>query len=690
MGIEFNSLVIAGFAAIGTFFCGWVSYKLHLQSRTRPQPGPAPVNIRDSVIHLSEGVADQQSTPVVANPQQRPPEVDHFLGRDAILNVLLEEARPGVKVSICGPGGMGKTNLASKIIWELFPDGTCELFPDGIVYYSFYGQPSTDGALEYIARSFGAEPTPSPFEAAFAALTGKQALLYLDGTEAAEDLGRVLEVVGGCCVLITSRSKNDAPDPSHRFDLAPFDTEDSLKLLEELAADQIDNRVAAADVARLVGNLPLAINLIGRYLSKSGYSVTRYLTMLADSPLNAPGLNEKEKRLENVNRLLAGSVKEVSTVARRVLALCGQLSLNPFDEDMVRQVLGLSSTSIMEVMSELIDYGLVVRVDDRVRVHHALIYAYIGQEVSLSASDFYQLVAHFDAHVLEQRELGMIGYQVLNPDRPHLMHVLSTCIENADWESAKRLSWTLEDYLDMQGFMTERMVVSRSGLLCAQQLANRQDEGRWLGILGLAYRHHGQVEKAIRYHERALAIAREIGDRQNEGNQLGNLGNAFGDLGQVEKAIEYFEGALAISREIGDQQHEGGWLGNLGFAHHYLGKADKAIEYIEEGLAINRDVGDGRREGTQLGNLGLAYRDLGQVEKAIECHEAALAISREIGDREGEGIQLGDLGIAYRDLGQVEKARAHLRASLAILEEIKSPRAESIRVSLDQLVPSIS
>ncbi len=69
-----------------------------------------------------------------------------------------------------------------------------------------------------------------------------------------------------------------------------------------------------------------------------------------------------------------------------------------------------------------------------------------------------------------------------------------------------------------------------------------------LCYLGIEYKDLGQVEKAIQYYEKALAIAQEIGDRRGEGNRMGNLGNAYSDLGQVEKAIQYYEKALAIAQ----------------------------------------------------------------------------------------------------------------------------------------------
>jgi tetratricopeptide (TPR) repeat protein len=213
-------------------------------------------------------------------------------------------------------------------------------------------------------------------------------------------------------------------------------------------------------------------------------------------------------------------------------------------------------------------------------------------------------------------------------------------------------------------------------LAISQEIGDRCNEGTWLGNLGNAYNVLGQVERAIEYYEQALAISQEIGDRRGEGADLGNLGVAYFALGQVERAIKYYEQALAISQEIGDRRNGGTWLGNLGNTYSDLGQVERAIEYYEQALAISQEIGDRRGEDADLGNLGNAYYVLGQVERAIEYYEQALAISQEIGDRRGEGADLGNLGLAYYALGQVERAIECYEQALAIAREIGDKRGE--------------
>ncbi|MEM7126269.1 MAG: hypothetical protein AAF702_08090 [Chloroflexota bacterium] len=165
-------------------------------------------------------------------PLQRPEPVEHFQDRKTELAQLLDDLQPGQVATLCGPGGMGKTALASKAIWQLAPGNDPPArFPDGILFHSFYNQPGADAALEHIARSYGMELDGPAQAAAQRALSGRTALLVLGGTEEADDLPKVLTIRNRCGVLVTSRKVSDAPG-DHQ-DLNPLPTEDAQVLLNE-------------------------------------------------------------------------------------------------------------------------------------------------------------------------------------------------------------------------------------------------------------------------------------------------------------------------------------------------------------------------------------------------------------------------------------------------------------------------
>ena len=111
------------------------------------------------------------------------------------------------------------------------------------------------------------------------------------------------------------------------------------------------------------------------------------------------------------------------------------------------------------------------------------------------------------------------------------------------WQRVNDLVWAAGGYLYMCGYWTDRVIALESGVEAAQNLEDKYDEGSHLGNLGSAYSNLGQIEKAMVYYEKALAISREIGDRENEGCWLGNIGLTYVNLGQIEKAMVYYEKA---------------------------------------------------------------------------------------------------------------------------------------------------
>jgi tetratricopeptide (TPR) repeat protein len=667
-------------------------------------------------------VTNIQLPAVLRTPLQRPPRAEHFIGREKELANLLDDLQSGSVVTLTGPGGIGKTALAAEAIWALAPgDDPPERFPDGIIFHSFNNQPQADLALEKIALAYGEEPRPTPKDAAQRALAGRKALLVLDSAENADDLPSMLEIRDRCCVLITSRSHRDAP--AEWQDIRPLLFDKGVQLLRAWAGERARDAAAVKEIYQLVGGLPLALRLVGRYLAEIEEDAGDYLAWLEGTPLEA--LDQGARRQESVTILLERSLGQVSETACQVLGLVGLLALAPFRQEVILAGLELPDREIKGALGELVDYGLLLRRERDYELSHVLIRTYVREKHPASVGSLRKIAAHYTALAEEESEKGLEGFARLNNERVHMMNVLGECEEQGEWVSVRQLAWALNDYLDLGGHWTERVAALQAGLASASALDDRQDEGAFLGNLGIAYadlgqveraiesyeaaleirrdigdqrgesndlgnlgnayRHLGQVERAIESYEAALEIHREIGDRRGEGNSLGSLGIAYADLGQVERAIEYYQQALEISRETGDRRGEGSHLGNLGNAYRHLGQVERAIEHYEQALEIAREIGDRRGEGNSLGSLGNAYYSLGQVDRAIECYEQALEIHREIGDRRGEGSHLGNLGLAYNELGQVEQAREYYRRALEIFIEIQSPYAEWVRSKLAEL-----
>lgn len=665
---------------------------------SEPQASEPRATITDSQIgvigdhaHIEGGIHFYAATPgKIAPPCQLPPRVPHFTGREAELAQLLNDLQPGRVVTLCGPGGIGKSALASEVLWRN-RDEISTRFPDGILFHSFYNQPQVMFALEAIARTYGEELRPTPRDAVIRALSGKCALLLLDGAENADDLHTVLDVVENCGVLVTSRSRADA-GPVWQ-DIPPLPECEALRMLRQWAGEYARDESTARQICALIGCLPLAVRLVGRYLSQQHEPATEYITWLETTPLEA--LDQRQRRQESVPVLLEKSLAQAGVEAREILGVVGLLALAKFERKPVAAALDCPIETLRKPLSELVNYGLLQRSGEYYEVTHALIYTYTRERMLPAAETLRRLVDYYTALTGEQQALGLPGYQRLTGERVHLLQVLCACADNEEWKMADRLAWALSgenSFLDLQGLWVDFVMVRKIGVQAAQMLHNRRSEGGHLGNLGITYRDLGYYQEAIVCYEQALIIARETGNRRGEGIILGNLGIVHRDLKRIPEAISYCEQALIIAREIDDLRGESNRLGILGNIHIAQGNISKAIEFCEQALILARKIRDRRGEGDHLSTLGRAFNVLQHSQEAIRYYEQALAIAQEIGDRRGEGNRLASLGGVYCDLGQVEKAYQYLLQALIIFEEIRSPNAQYIRdtlLSLDATIPNL-
>ena len=652
---------------------------------------------------LEQVIPDQQ---MIKIPLQLPLQVEHFTDREKELSKLIKDLKPGNVITLCGPGGIGKSALASKAIWELVTKNRQnEKFPDGILWHDFYTNPNTQHALEHFALSFGEEARPTPEIAAKRALSGKRILVLLDGAEDADDLPLILNILGNSCVLVTTRKKKDAV--SQRDDMQSLPTDEAVKLFQ--AWSNTDDIESVHKICELTGGLPLAVRLAGRYIFETGDSIKEYLSDLENTTLDA--LDQGERKLESVPVLLKRSLNQISDDAVNILGIAGILAFASFSKDVIQAA--MPDVNIKKPINVLIGYGLLNRANERLIISHALIHTYARKNHKPDDDIVESVAGYYYSCAEEHAKLGPKGYALLDVERAHIMRLMEECKAREIWQWVNDLVWAVaahQSYFEMCGYSIDRKDALKYGLEASQKLYNKEDEASHLGALGNVYKmlgkvdkaiecyekslaisrevknfleeshmlsnigilckDFGQIDKAIEYYEQALFISKKIGYRKGEESALGNLGNAYRNLGQIDKAIKYLKQALYISREIGHQQGESNHLGNIGNAYYTLGDFNNAIEYLEQALVISKELGYKMNEGSWLNNIGNAYKDSGEIEKAIECYEQALDISREIGHRQGESSRLGNLGLVYRIVGQIDKAIRYLKQALDISREI--------------------
>ncbi|MGH8475884.1 MAG: NB-ARC domain-containing protein [Methylococcales bacterium] len=370
-------------------------------------------------------------------PLFKPPRAPHFTNRKTELEKLLKDLSLGKLVTICATGGMGKTALVTEAIWTLAPDNQSpQRFPDGILFHTFYNQPSADVALESIAHALGEEPKPTPAAGAQRALSGKRVLLVLDGAEAADDLKKIYDSSGGCAVLVTSRRSEDAFDDWS--DLKSLATEESVELLQAWAQHQADDSASVRAICEIVGNLPLAVRLAAFYLSHRKVNASRYLEWLQASPLQA--LDHGKRREQSVPILLQRSLDQVGQEAKSTLALIGRRALAPFDSTVISEALGIPVYAAEDRLGQLVNWGFLNIGDTRYQVTHALIHSYARERLVPDDESLRRLIVYSLALIRTETGKGAPGYRRLDQERAHLLYLIGVCMEQGRFEESIQFS----------------------------------------------------------------------------------------------------------------------------------------------------------------------------------------------------------------------------------------------------------
>ncbi|CAK8720017.1 hypothetical protein GCAAIG_09535 [Candidatus Electronema halotolerans] len=317
-------------------------------------------------------------------PLQRPPLAEHFRGRDAVLEELLPLLQPGKAVTLCGPGGMGKTALAAQAVWTLASGKEApDRFPDGIIFYSFYGKHTAEEALAHVVRSYDEQQQDVSPDAARRLLAGKQVLLILDGAEEADDLSALLKVRGGCGVLITSRKRSDAR--GELLQVRPLEEQFAAEVFRLHSGAAADDE-SVQGICKILGGWPVGLRIAGCYIRNMCEDTADYLRWLEQEPFKELGEDEEE----NAVLLLRRSIGQVSDDARLALGLMGtpvkwgEADWGTFmwgggawlTYERVTAHLDGDEYRARKALHELVNYGLLERQDKYWPWSHALIYAY--------------------------------------------------------------------------------------------------------------------------------------------------------------------------------------------------------------------------------------------------------------------------------------------------------------------------
>jgi tetratricopeptide (TPR) repeat protein len=676
-------------------------------------------------VHIHHAIGQELPT-----PRQLPADVVHFIDREANiarLDAWLDsppEGVPTVKV-ISGTGGVGKTSLAAH--WAHRVRGR---FPDGDLYLDLRGfheerSLTAEEALDRLLRAFDipVERIPAGADAQAALyrslLHARQILIFLDNAATVDQVRALLPGTPTCRVLVTSRSQMaglTAREGAERMPLDTLSPESAVDLLRQIAdADRVDgDPVAAAEVARYCGYLPLPLRIVTERLIASPYlSMADLAEELAQSRERLDVLATDEDQFSTVRAVFSWSYQALPPDTARMFRLLGLPNGPDTGVAAAAALAGVSTGAARRLLHGLVGIHLLEEYrQQRFRFHDLLrVYAAEcvendesadGRRAALrrlitwyarSAKAAAEVFApHFSSIPIEldtsTGELPRFTDRAAalawcDDERANLVAAVGQAAEAGEHDLAWQLPVALFGYFLVRRTASDFVTTHRTGIASARSLGNRLAEAWLLTSVAIAYEDLRQYDTAAEHLRRALDAWRQTGGpRWCEAWTLRQLGSIYRALGRQDEAMPLLDRALAMHIEEGDAWGEATTLGGLALARYDLGEFDAALRHLEQAMAIRREMGDRRNIGKVLSDFGLVYGGMGRTDAAVEHLEQALEVHVELDYWHGEAVAHERLGDVLDQAGRTEQAHEHWQAAVLLYEKLGDVSAEDIRARL--------
>ena len=560
-----------------------------------------------------------------------------FTGREELLAGLETAFRTTHVIALCGMGGVGKTQVATEYAHRVHEGHR------SVLWMNAEGGGDIEASVAAAAQSLELrEASESNTAAAAAAVrrwlaASSDWLLVLDNLVDPALLLEWLPVAQAGRVLVTCRHQATG-SLAHTLALEPMTAAESVDLLLRRAKlvshDGSSAEIAsslqrgAAEIAEVMGGLPLALDQAGAYLEETGATLSDYIALYRErrlALLDRRGTTSFEHPDSVVTTLLLSfeKLRQANPDAASLLTLCAFLYPSEIPEALFR----LDPYRLGEAMASIRSFSLVQRSASRQTFSvHRLLQTVLREHVPVDAR--FDVAQH--AVLLVVAAFARVDGIATWAERDQLFpHALAAARIAVEWElgtlESAELVRRTGGHLRTLGQLAESERFLTRALAVAEQVGGQEcpEVASCLDALGSLYQVMGRYERAESVQARSQAI-RQMGSRADEATMssaLNDRGTLYLRQGKYPDAEPLFRRYLAIKeRELGQDDPElVVALNNLGGSAHMAGKYDDAEAHLQRALAVGRR-GLGPEHpvlGFVLGNLGWLAHDMERLDQAV-------------------------------------------------------------------------
>lgn len=605
-------------------------------------------------------------------------EQTHFVGRLRLQADLGRHLGERPLVTLVGPGGVGKTRLARRVVASLAKEwGIDVVFVD-------LADVTPQKTVVAIAERLGVVPHPrlDLSDAIAATIEQRETLLVLDTCEhlidPLRDLVEGLLENPGIRILATSRSPL-----RHRaeltIDVEPLATDEAIMLLLDRAGlDELDqDRQALGEICRRLDGLPLAIELAAGRLRT--LAPTQLAELLRRGRASLRGGDDRPLRHRSLAETIAWSYELLDDRTQRALREIAVLR-GAFTQTVAASLWAVDDSDATSLLFDLVDRSLISRDE--------------GRALHFRVLDTVREFANERAEELGERE---------QLDERHASWVVSSVINHstsgADPSPGDLVSeiGPALDHLSLQGRVDELFVITMLGTWWVEM--SRLSEGR--RRLADALARHSSAGDVVKIPAEALSglLAWYQGDGRAAHDvyervlpRLGSFGlPALASLVRAAYAFmeQRFDDAETAAVEMlgamaePDRARLSGLFTAANIAW-YGGDDRLALDRYSEMRVLADSLGDSFQSASAVRFQGLATFTGGEIDRGWALAERGLSLALAEGDLVSMAQARAIVALVSHGADDFEGSAAHAR------EAVRLSRANFDAFSLRVALPVVA
>ncbi|PMB53216.1 hypothetical protein CEN39_05685, partial [Fischerella thermalis CCMEE 5201] len=642
-------------------------------------------------------------------------------------------------VGVSGGGGIGKSALACH-----FATIHQDKFPDGVIGLRVDGKDVDTIAREFVRRCGEELDSEDDRDAATLmqeVFAHRQMLLIFDNAEEAS-IKKLRPGGTKCAVIVTTRRRNlpfslDIGE-QETIDLPPLPEADALKLLKKiLGAERVENAVVATKrLVKLVGNLPLALQVLGAALRGQREPLDDYTKALEEEKDELfEELKIEGDRDLNVEFSLNLSLKSLSEDEVDFFACLSVCAAEGFTKQTAIAATGCErNLQAQRCLKKLYDFSLLNYVDtgENRFVLHPLVRMYaealarkrgllaVAQErhakffvewlqfdeltdettiaeVAANLDDVILAAEWLQTHEADTAQSKMETYQFALKLQPlfeqygywqkaiTLMARFQSWAEQfEDWNAVVKYKTHEARYWSFEGKFERAEEILHSAQIDIQKIDNpdareiREREARILNVLADVLQKQNKKSEAVQVFKTRISLLEAIGDNRVLSIACNRLGKLLQSQSQLEEAKQAFERGIAIDEALNDQSSLAIGLNCLGRLLQQQGKLEEAQHIFEREIAIAEVLNDQPQLAIGLNCLGGVLQQQGKLEEAQQTFEQGIAITEALNDQSSLAIGLNCLGGLLQQQGKLEEAQQAFEREIAIDEALNDQLSVAI------------